>query len=181
MSEPDYAGVAALLRVIVDAGRFDVYGQEILEKVGIKNPLVSMCDAIEHCVDSGMFSEIHGKEMMIKWTDDWLASQWPDKFRGAEFKDFDPEDVEIIYFIQRGTTGPIKIGISADVGSRLAALQTASHEPLTVIGTMRGSYKLESSLHQLFSRFRIRGEWFSPAEEILTYIADNCGSIGAGA
>lgn len=74
-----------------------------------------------------------------------------------------------VYFIQ-SQSGHIKIGYAKDVASRLAALQCANPEPLTLIGTVAGTRGLEVSLHKRFDAHRRLGEWFDTDPEILNYI-----------
>ena len=76
-----------------------------------------------------------------------------------------------VYFIQRGSSGPIKIGVT--IGgplNRLAELQTASPETLYLIGCIRGE---EVEVHDRFNAHRIIGEWFTPHEDILKFIRLN--------
>ena len=58
--------------------------------------------------------------------------------------------------------GPLKIGISTDVGGRLAALQ--SHSPHALVAhhqAQPGDARLvERVAHQLLAAKRVRGEWF---------------------
>ncbi|RLC17902.1 MAG: hypothetical protein DRI57_09140 [Deltaproteobacteria bacterium] len=79
----------------------------------------------------------------------------------------------MIYFIQLGTDGPIKIGTSENPQARLAQLQTSNPEKLHLLGTMTGNNSMETKLHQTFSPFRLEGEWFSPASELLKFISEN--------
>lgn len=72
-----------------------------------------------------------------------------------------------VYFIQRGEAGPIKIGHSGNPKARLAALKTASDQPLRMIGVMDGGKEAERELHLRFADARLEGEWFSPTEEIV--------------
>lgn len=71
-----------------------------------------------------------------------------------------------VYFVQVGQDGPIKIGQSRDVGARIDALQNAHHEPITLLGTVPEVVVTERMFHDKFARFRIRGEWFRPVDEI---------------
>jgi hypothetical protein len=67
-----------------------------------------------------------------------------------------------VYFIRVGEKGPVKIGSTAgSVERRLAALQTAHHQKLTIIRVMEhcGSEQ-EGRLHGLYRDRRIKGEWF---------------------
>ena len=74
----------------------------------------------------------------------------------------------VTYFIQRGTDGPIKIGRTNSVSRRLQALQTSCAETLSLRGWIHGD--VESEMHELFSQFRMNGEWFRPDESILSFI-----------
>ncbi len=80
-----------------------------------------------------------------------------------------------IYFIQEGDNGPIKIGSTRNLKSRLPSLQTGSAKKLRVLGTMRGGNALESLLHQGFAEYRISGEWFQPGQTLLKFIAEEFG------
>lgn len=74
------------------------------------------------------------------------------------------------YLIQVGDGGPIKIGKSNDLASRLAALQTANPWELHVIGWHpRKGYRFEGRLHVELAAHRIRGEWFHPHPDVLAH------------
>lgn len=73
----------------------------------------------------------------------------------------------IVYFVQCGDGGPIKLGHTRhDINKRLAALQTANPFLLTARRTIPGSRRLESMLHKHFARDIILGEWFVATEEL---------------
>lgn len=74
----------------------------------------------------------------------------------------------IIYFIQSGDDGPIKIGRckSGLAEKRLADLQIGNPVELSLLGTIIGDRTTEMSLHGRFARLRVRGEWFVNAPEI---------------
>lgn len=78
----------------------------------------------------------------------------------------------MIYFIQQGNDGPIKIGYTGkeDIKQRLAALQTACPQELHVLACIAGDVTLEHALHSLFERHMLRGEWFNPDTEILSFL-----------
>lgn len=87
--------------------------------------------------------------------------------KGLRFKD--PQ----IYFIQSGSAGPIKIGYTASsVGRRLATLQTAHPEKLTLLAHVAGDRAKEKALHSRFESHRLEGEWFNPDHEILNMIEE---------
>ncbi len=71
------------------------------------------------------------------------------------------------YFIQDGY-GAIKIGLSTNISTRLAELQTCNSTDLKVLGYVVGN--IESELHNRFSKDKIHGEWFKPSNEILDYV-----------
>jgi len=79
----------------------------------------------------------------------------------------------MIYFIQAGESGPIKIGASGNLRVRRKGLQTSHYSYLKIIGVMPGSEKEEHELQNRFIRHNIRGEWFNPDSEILDFIAKN--------
>lgn len=77
-----------------------------------------------------------------------------------------------LYFVQAGNGGPIKIGVATDLSKRLAALQTGSPAELRLLGTMTGDMADERALHVRFRDHRLRGEWFSPADDLLAFIRE---------
>jgi len=73
-----------------------------------------------------------------------------------------------VYFIQSGygKKPPIKVGVAKNIKRRLSSLQTANHEKLTIVASIKCSnrleaYNIESYLHDKLSNRRIRGEWFT--------------------
>lgn len=85
-----------------------------------------------------------------------------------EFDHADWIDVEtprcFVYFISDGQF--IKIGVAKDVGSRIRDLQVANARQLELIAVIpckddRCAKQLEMYLHNVYSRWRISGEWFS--------------------
>ena len=84
----------------------------------------------------------------------------------------------MIYFISAGDGGPIKIGkCKVSVRKRIKTLQIGSAIKLVPIGQMEGSTQEEDEIHSVFDRYRIHGEWFNPAEELLSFIRANCTPI----
>ena len=83
----------------------------------------------------------------------------------------------MVYFIQQGVDGPIKIGTSPSPVRRLNQLQTSNPCKLRLIGTIEGSYKEESVLHIMFKDHRRVGEWFDPSLELCQFIEENSQSI----
>ena len=78
-----------------------------------------------------------------------------------------------VYFIQvEPPHGPIKIGVTNNVKKRLSSLQAANPYKLKVLYSCEGSYPHEKVLHKFFKKYKKRGEWFHPAEQILGAIKD---------
>ncbi len=80
------------------------------------------------------------------------------------------EGVAEIYFIQAGDGGPIKIGISSSALARMQVMQSDNHADLKLLHIERGTMKEEHAFHKRFAVYRIRGEWFEPAESLLEEI-----------
>ena len=78
----------------------------------------------------------------------------------------------MIYFIQDGKKGSIKIGYSKDkegVKKRLTSLQTGNPKKLTIIKQFKGGLGLENKIHKKFEFLRLHGEWFSYHKELMNF------------
>lgn len=80
-----------------------------------------------------------------------------------------------VYFIRDGL-GNIKIGVTDNVEKRLKSLQTANANRLEYhsgfrVKNIKDAMFIEKTLHELFKRDRIRGEWFRE-ENILDYLSN---------
>lgn len=86
-----------------------------------------------------------------------------------------------IYFVQRGESGPIKIGAAVEVERRISVLQCGSAEQLRVLAIIDEAHGVtEKSLHRRFRELKRGGEWFEPAAALLTFIASLAkGSVNA--
>lgn len=74
-----------------------------------------------------------------------------------------------VYFIDDGEF--IKIGKAKDVYKRATELQTGNGRPLTVLYVVpclneKAAYRVESSLHDVYSRHRREGEWFDIRDKL---------------
>jgi hypothetical protein len=79
----------------------------------------------------------------------------------------------VIYFIQAGEGGPVKVGWSVNVPKRLKHLQGANATELRLIGTRPSAARChEMQLHVDLAEHRIRGEWYPPIPEILDLIEE---------
>jgi hypothetical protein len=81
----------------------------------------------------------------------------------------------VVYFVQAGDAGPIKIGTTDDLRTRVAALQTAHYEELRLLGTTPGGPAIERAWHGRFGDDRLRGEWFRPSVALVLAIQDAVG------
>lgn len=73
-----------------------------------------------------------------------------------------------VYFVQEGEDGPVKIGFtSSHIARRIYTLQSGNPRSLRLIGRFPAVPMVETRLHGMFSRTRIRGEWFEPSQELL--------------
>lgn len=74
----------------------------------------------------------------------------------------------MIYFIQEGKDGPVKVGYSSDPEARLRALQTGNSSRLRLRKVFEGGRQTEAEAHERLDDLRIRddGEWFGPALEV---------------
>lgn len=77
-----------------------------------------------------------------------------------------------VYFIQAVSGGPIKIGMSQNPERRLADLQVGSPVMLRIIGAAAGGQSREAALHRRLAKYRLHGEWFADAPEVLAAIAE---------
>jgi hypothetical protein len=83
-----------------------------------------------------------------------------------------------VYFLKQGRNGPIKMGVAGSPEDRLANLQVGNPNELHLIGqrAVEGGYReareLEEALHERFSLYRIRGEWFWPTPDLLRTITE---------
>jgi hypothetical protein len=78
----------------------------------------------------------------------------------------------LVYAIQVGDDGPVKIGRSDNPAQRLRTLQTASAEPLRGLAAWPECFASEDLMHEEFAHVRIRGEWFRPVPELLEMVLD---------
>ena len=77
----------------------------------------------------------------------------------------------MIYFVQAGEGGPIKIGLTVNrLGMRLANLRVGCPQELKFLGYVPGGRATERELQERFEAYRVRGEWFRPCHDLLDFI-----------
>lgn len=99
----------------------------------------------------------HAEELQIKMA------------RGcAKVSDFEAagENARLVYFIQGECGGPIKIGYTSNLSSRLSALQTGYPDTLKVLFIIAGTTRREHAIHNMLSEHRLNGEWFKDTPEV---------------
>jgi hypothetical protein len=81
----------------------------------------------------------------------------------------------MIYFIESGPGGPIKIGFTKtrDISYRVKDLQCGNPEELHVLALFDGEREDETRLHHIFDKYWIRGEWYRPGEDLLAFLEEN--------
>ena len=78
-----------------------------------------------------------------------------------------------VYFVRNERTRAIKIGRSGSPLDRLAALQTATPDDLSLEGVLPGNSDREAHFHKMFEPYHIRGEWFEDNEHLNLFIHNN--------
>jgi len=79
-----------------------------------------------------------------------------------------------VYFLQQDVTNAVKIGYTATVRGvqqRLNDLQVGSPYKVRALCHTPGDRLVERELHEYFKSHRLAGEWFSPCDELMTFIA----------
>jgi len=76
----------------------------------------------------------------------------------------------VVYAVQQGSDGPIKIGASRNFDKRLKTLQTGSHGGLQVLAVGPGGFAVERDLHCDLSEDCLEGEWYAPTARVLAAI-----------
>jgi len=83
----------------------------------------------------------------------------------------------MIYFIENGQDGHIKIGYAKAPEKRLKELQTGTPYPLKILKTIEGDRKAEQAFHTVFGYCRVKGEWFKPDQKLKAFIENEYHNI----
>lgn len=87
----------------------------------------------------------------------------------------DRPDAPLVYVVQRGDDGPVKIGHISRVDRlvrRLKEIQTGCAEPLVVRRLLVPAVparEVEEMLHDWFAQYRLEGEWFEPSRHVMRF------------
>ena len=76
----------------------------------------------------------------------------------------------MVYFIQAGANGPIKIGASTVPQIHLDRLQQGNHEALKIVAEIPGERNLEEKVRRDLKAFERGRKWFEATDEVLDYI-----------
>lgn len=76
-----------------------------------------------------------------------------------------------VYFAQRESGGPIKIGFSRTPTARAASLGWECEAEIVLLRAVPGTMRDEKRTHALFAPLRQRGEWFRQDAILLDFIA----------
>jgi hypothetical protein len=78
--------------------------------------------------------------------------------------------IRLLYAIQAGHDGLIKIGHAANVLRRLGKMRVDSAQELKLLGVLPGGPMKEREVHHKLRADRVRGEWFSPTPAVLAFV-----------
>lgn len=80
-----------------------------------------------------------------------------------------------VYFLQVAPAGPIKIGFTSKcVQTRIRAVRQSSPHEIELLGSFVGTPEDERAIQKHLAGSQLRGEWFHPTEDILSFISDRC-------
>lgn len=77
---------------------------------------------------------------------------------------------DIAYFIQAGENGAIKVGTTNNILARINLFKTHHDKELIVRLLIPGGIYVEREVSKRFKHLRIRGEWYSPGEDLISYM-----------
>jgi len=77
---------------------------------------------------------------------------------------------DVVYFVEAGAGGDIKIGTTRDLRSRLRTLQATNSCKLTVLATVPGDRAVENEIHRMFFEERKHYEWFKRTRRLMDLI-----------
>lgn len=91
-------------------------------------------------------------------------------FRGDYELDNGGRCVRWVYFIQVGSDGPIKVGLTNNITKRISVLQTGNPFPLHFLTAFRGTTKEAAEIRERFSHLRMHGEWLAAGVDLVDFI-----------
>lgn len=82
-----------------------------------------------------------------------------------------------VYFVHAPDAGLVKIGLTANIETRLASLRMGSPVPLVLLKAVRGGRTDEAALHSKWGSIRCHGEWFRATDDLLGSIDNIDGAL----
>lgn len=128
----------------------------------VRNEMVALCHACpvwEQCLEEATAIEADDRDACIGFRAGLTANERRDLLPSLE--------KGLIYF--GWGRGLVKIGT---VANPYRLEKRAQQLRITILATEPGHYSRERSLHKRFADHREHGEWFRPADDLLSYIAD---------
>lgn len=99
----------------------------------------------------------------------WLKQTPPNIAEFATRAACMPIDADtVVYFVKDGEH--IKIGMTKDIGKRIATMRTDNPREFELLAVFPGSREMEKALHATFAFCRIRNEWFFDNPNIYAFI-----------
>lgn len=80
---------------------------------------------------------------------------------------------ELVYFVQELPFGPVKIGKTVNLKSRLSQLQNGNPRELVLAGHLIGREGLEKEIHKEFKDLQIEREWYRPEPGLIRFVTEN--------
>jgi hypothetical protein len=104
--------------------------------------------------------------------DAYGVSRYRDEATGDVLPDWPGEVIRThrVYFVRAGEHGPVKVGFTADLQTRLRALQTGCPATLRLECQIVGTRAIEALLHDWLSGFHVRGEWYRITADYIQHI-----------
>lgn len=75
-----------------------------------------------------------------------------------------------LYAFRATQSGFIKFGITGDVPRRLTVIRSANWEEIELLAHAPSDRRTEAILHTQLAPWRIRGEWYEPADRVLAEV-----------
>lgn len=91
--------------------------------------------------------------------------------RSLDADDYDNSKGPLVYFIQAGDDGPIRIGSTLNLKSYFRQMQSCNPCEVYLRGAMPGWYKESARVCDSFVLSKLRQDWFLPDAELLAFIA----------
>jgi hypothetical protein len=80
------------------------------------------------------------------------------------------EEDGTVYFMHAVGTNTVKIGYTLNVESRLYQVRSSCPYYVRILFELPGSPRFEAELHSLFSKYKVRGEWFLVVGDLAAFI-----------